>query len=170
MPKIGEITTSDKLGLLGRSREVWTACPICGRERWVRVRYKDNVCSSCGQSKFSTPQIRGRKLTRNGYWLVLLRPTDPFYCMAQKSGYVPEHRFIMAKHLGRPLEQWEAVHHKNGNKSDNRWKNLHLYPSKQHSQLHIEWKLISRIGQLEKRVTLLEAENELLKSQLGVRV
>jgi hypothetical protein len=108
----------------------------------------------------------GRKVNENGYIMILLEPSDPYYCMAQKSGYVLEHRYIMARHLGRPLESWEVVHHKNRNKSDNQLSNLHLYPSKQHMQSHIEWKLIWRIKQLEQRTTLLEAENTLLRGQV----
>lgn len=107
----------------------------------------------------------GRKLTSCGYYMVLLEQSDPFYCMAQRSGYVMEHRYVMAKYLGRSLESWEVVHHKNRNKSDNRLENLHLYPAKLHRQSHIEWKLVSYIKRLEQRVILLEAENVVLRTQ-----
>ena len=69
----------------------------------------------------------GRSVRPSGY--VVIRAGD--YPESKKRISIAEHRYVMAKHLGRPLTEHESVHHVNGDRSDNRIKNLELWSSSQ---------------------------------------
>ena len=216
MPELGIQKRGIEIGRKGTNTWQWCACPKCGKEHWVYLRYGKPVSIHCVQcrgyiltparikvhesqrgiprkpgiiksGKESHAYKDGKSRTVQGYIKILLAPDDFFYPMANSKHYVLEHRLVVAKALGRCLQPWELVHHKNGIKDDNRYpENLELTLIGSHSREHgkgyrdgyqkglidgrnkqIE-SLKSRIEILESRLTILEAE-QAIPNEIMVR-
>ncbi len=62
---------------------------------------------------------------------------------SEHTGYAYQHRVVMAEIIGRPLRGNESVHHKNGDRTDNRPENLELWvksqPAGQRASDLVEW-------------------------------
>ena len=168
MPEIGEITKGTDIGYKSLGcKYVWDACGKCGKQRWVRLlkgRPDSIACLSCNGNRHGiiNPMWKGGRIYDHGYVGIRLQPGNFFFPMARPNNYVPEHRLVMAKHLGRNLHSWEIVHHLNGIKDDNRIENLQLILTDKHSQITI---LERRVKYLEDRVLMLEVENITLRSE-----
>lgn len=65
---------------------------------------------------------------------------EAYHCMCDSSGWVLEHRYQMAKSIGRPLTRNELVHHKDHNISNNEIDNLELTTRSEHMRKHESWK------------------------------
>jgi len=116
-------------------------CNICGNSKWVRIEDVRKTCSKCAikinnkkylqkyhfqPSRYNPRWKGGIVKDGSGYKGIKIYSDNPFYSMAKKSGYVYEHRLVMARHLGRPLERKEIVHHVDGNRENNKLPNLEL--------------------------------------------
>ena len=140
-----EIRTGTELQLTGKynpgAQYKWLSCIKCGNERWVALK-KDGTpvsiyCKQCGPSgELSSSWKGGRLITNWGYVQVLLPKGDFYLPMARTNRTMFEHRLVMARYLGRCLQPWEKVHHKNGIKDDNRIGNLELTMLGSHSISH----------------------------------
>ncbi len=172
-PSIGDLATARSINRRGRAIHVWEACPGCGHERWVKRNARGTRCQECMHppTHYRSANHRWnptrRTITKSGI-RVYVTPDHPYFAMAHKcsKGYaILEHRLIMAEHIGRCLEPWEVVHHIDGDNRNNSIDNLALLPNQ---AMHSAYTLLQvRLHELESRITILEAENVLLKTQLS---
>lgn len=82
------------------------------------------------------PCWRGGRSKVRGYVLIY-KPGHPHATYGRKN-YVAEHILIMEDFLGRHLGENEEVHHKNGNRQDNRLENLELHTKATHSGVEMK--------------------------------
>lgn len=121
-------------------------CDFCGKEFLGRSRnrtkdhYRHHYCSRpCAQKAHSgenSPHWTGGRTQRPDGYIDLCGPAlvpEAYHSMLRKDGRVMEHRIVMAKSLGRPLEIWEVVHHKDGVRNHNALDNLELHSAHEHN-------------------------------------
>lgn len=143
MPEIGEIKRGYSIGRKSGNIFICHACERCGKERYVELKNglpRNVKCQSCAQTKNTHAWKGGRQKDKDGYIMVWLSPSDLFFPMAHQRGgnvgYVYEHRLVVAEHLGRCLQPWEKVHHKDGIKDHNEYSNLKLSTAGSHILEH----------------------------------
>jgi transposase len=100
--------------------------------RVLKQEHRDKVVKTLksGLKGSSNPNWKGGRSWRG-------RNKESSYIIIRVDGkYVPEHRYVMEKHLGRKLTTQEEVHHRNGNKHNNDISNLVILTKSEHAHMH----------------------------------
>lgn len=91
-------------------------------------------------SVLKAPAGQGCYMTQDGYRWVVYQAGSPH---GRRTKKIAEHRLVMQQMIGRELESFETVHHKNGKRADNRPENLELWtkpqPTGQRAEDIVAW-------------------------------
>lgn len=90
LPTIGEIRFLDEVTSGGRDTKViWSACEICGKERWVTLRWgkaRSKRCQKCGLIGFISPKSKDN--TRECSKCHNIYPATTTYFVSTNSSYL----------------------------------------------------------------------------------
>lgn len=115
----------------------WCECQACHDRKRVLVQgphLRRGHTRSCGCIWAGAVTAANQK-RRHGFIC------DGYRRIGVDGRYMFEHRIVVERDLGRALESYETIHHKNGNRTDNRLENLEVWNSQQPHGQRVEDKV-----------------------------
>lgn len=122
-------------------------CKRCGTKKTIWKSFTKNGMGIYCSHRCSSLRSNGRKISKHGYIEILVG-----------NKYIKEHRLVMERYLGRRLESWDIVHHKNEIKTDNRIENLEIMSRNIHSSNHVQRKPRNNMGMFGDRNVIRERD------------
>jgi hypothetical protein len=130
---------------LGRKTEGTCATEGCERSIYARglcsPHYRRLIQHGTDRAEEPLRPPTSDRHIHHGYYVVCVPPEMRHLTNGETSCL--EHRYVMAQMLGRALYADESVHHKNGDRLDNRPENLELWsrwqPRGQRTEDKVEW-------------------------------
>lgn len=154
-PEVAEPLVFPDQKIIKSALHIKAVCILCGDEYYRRVkdiRYRLRLGQAPTQA---CKECQTDRVYLKGGYRIIHRPDHP---NARKNGSMAEHIFVMSQHIGRPLQEGENVHHKNGDRADNRIENLELWsvvqPAGQRISDKVRWaiELKDRYPEVWKRI------------------
>lgn len=121
----------------GRTKAQWyqdtkNTCPDCDKPK-----HKESIrCRNCNAR---TRRQYNKRVDSDGYIVIGGYREHP---NSDRQGKIREHTLVMSEFIGRALLNHEEVHHKNGNRADNRIENLELWSTHQPKGQRVQDKLV----------------------------
>ena len=104
-------------------------------------RGKNRIFSDEHKKAISLSRLKHAEANAKG---VSLKPSGYIEITRGENKGRPHHRVVMESHIGRKLETWEHVHHKDGNRTNNDISNLELMSASEHMSHHAKENYQSR--------------------------
>ena len=134
----------------------------CDRQRYARdlcnTHYRRFLATGDARPDDPIRIVTGEGWNNHGYWVVPV-PADERW-LADGERRMAEHRLVMARALDRPLYSDEVVHHRNGDRTDNRLVNLELWTTSHPSGQRVDDKVRFALRILRRYAPGLLAEDQ----------